>query len=217
MPTDIKPHQLTKQVEGTDVDTTVDGSGFLDTITATNNWSTVVQGIGTGAVMQRTYIAIAGWSQEELTTFVQGVDVQKMRTPLGTAQPIVWEYDFLTTRRIQTNEIAFFPMVPGFLGAPSDLDLIQCVYAQSRQYAQNAQIPMTYVTVDTATFGTGDPVATDKLHWTRLIVFMNTGAGRLTIYPANLVVAATTAKEEDLVWIDRLRRSYVLQGTVEDS
>jgi len=215
MATDIKPHQLTKQVEGTTVETTVDGSGFLETITASNNWSTVVQGIGTGAVIRRTYIDLAGWTAEELTTFVQGVDVQKMRTPLGTAQPVVWEYDYLTTRKIRDDEIPFFPMVPGFLGGPSTLDLIECVYAQSRQYAQNAQIPMTYVTVDNATFGTGDAVATDKLHWTRLIVFMNVGAGTLTIYPANLVISATTAREKDLVWMERLRRSYVLQDRTD--
>jgi len=219
MPTDIKPHQLTKQLAGTDIDCTVDGSGHLATVTPSNNWYGVVQGIASGAVMQRTYIDLAGWSQEELTTFVQGVDVQKMRVPLrsGGTSPQIFEYDFLTTRKIQTNEIVFFPMVPGFLGAPTDLDLIQCVYGQSRTYAENQQIPGTYVTVDTATFGTGDAVATDKLHWTRLIVFMNVGAGRLVIYPANLVISATTAKEEDLVWIDRLRRSFVLQGTVEDS
>jgi hypothetical protein len=216
MPTDIKPHQLTKQVGGTEVVTTVDGSGFLETITATNGWASVVQGIGSGAVMKRSYIDLAGWSAEELTTFVQGVDVQKMRTPLGGGQPIVWEYDFLTTRKIRIEEIAFFPMVPGFLGGPSNLDLIQCVYGQSRQYAENQQIAGTYVTVDNATFGTGDAVATDKLHWTRLIVFLNVGAGSLQIYPANLVISATTAREKDLVWMERLRRSFVLKGRVED-
>jgi hypothetical protein len=216
MATDIKPHQLTKQVGGTEVVTTVDSGGFLETVTATDGWTTVVQGIGTGAAMKRSYIDLAGWSAEELTTFVQGVDIQKMRTPIGETQPIVWEYDFLTTRKIRREEITFFPMVPGFLGGPSNLDLIQCVYGQSRQYAQNAQIPMTYVTVDTATFGTGDAVATDKLHWTRLVVFMNAGAGTLTIYPANLVISATTAREKDLVWMERLRRSFVLKGRVED-
>jgi len=165
---------------------------------------------------------LEGLTRKQLETAVgvlaldKGVDVQKMRTPLGNAMPIVWEYDFLTTRKIRLEEIAFLPMVPGFLGGPSNLDLIQCVYGQSRQYAQNGQIPLTYVTVDTATFGTGDAVATDKLHWTRLIVWVNTGAGRLSVYPANLVISATTAREKDLVWMERLRRSFVLKGRVED-
>jgi len=222
MPEDITPHQLTKQIPGTDINITVDGSGFLESVTASDGWDGIQQGIGSGAAVFRSYIDLAGWTKEELTTFVQGVDIQKMRTPLGGSTagaanfPIVWEYDILSTRKIQLNEIAFFPVVPGFLGGPATLDLMETVYGQSRNYATNATIVGTYVTTDTATFGTGDAVATDKLHWTRIIVFSTAGnPGQLTIYPSNLVVAATTAREKELIWIERLRRSYVLKGAVD--
>jgi len=222
MPTDITPHQLTKQIPGSDIAITVDGSGFLESVTPTNGWEAVVQGIGSAAVVYREYIDLAGWSKEELTTFIQGVDIQKMRTPLSSTTggaadfPIVWEYDIISTRRIQLSEIQYFPMVPGFLGPQTKLDLMEVVYGQSRTYATNATIPLTYVTTDTATFGSGDAVATDKLHWTRIIVFSTAGvAGDLDIYPTNLVIAATTAREKDLVWMERLRRSYVLQDQAD--
>jgi len=223
MPEDVKPHQLTKQVPGTDITITVaEGSGFLETVTAGDGWEGFPQGIGSGAAVHRTYVDLAGWTLEELTTFVQGVDIQKMRTPLASTTggasdfPLVWEYDIISTRRIQLSEIQFFPIVPGFLGPQTTLDLMQVVYGQSRTYATNATIVGTYVTTDTATFGTGDAVATDKLHWTRIIVFSTAGAaGNLSVYPTNLVIAATTAREKDLVWMERLRRSYVLQDQAD--
>jgi hypothetical protein len=222
MPTEPKPHQLYKQVEGTEIEATYEGT-FLDSLTATNDWETIVLGIGSGAAVKRTYIDLAGWSKQELTTFTQGVDIQKMRTPLANpalAHYLVWEYDILSTRRIQLAEMSFFPMVPGFLGGPSDLDLKDVIYAQSRTYAENTNIPGTYVTTDNGTYGSGNPTAMDKLHWTRLIVFTANGnvisppvvTTNLEIYPSNLVVQAVTAKEKDLVWMERLRRSYVLQG-----
>jgi len=218
MPEDITPHQLTKQIPGTTITITVaEGSGFLETVTPDYGWEGFAQGIGSGAVVYRTYIDLAGWTQEELTTFVQGVDIQKMRTPVGSTTggnpdfPLVWEYDLLTTRKIQLEELVFFPNVPGFLGGT--LDLMEVVYGQSRTYAVNTQVASTYITTDTGTFGTGDAVATDKLHWTRFIVFATAGvAGALELYPTNLIVNAVTAKEKDLVWMERLRRSYVLQG-----
>jgi len=223
MTTDIKPHQLTKQVPGADIAITVaEGSGFLETVSSDNGWEGFPQGIGTGAVVKRTYIDLAGWTREDLTTFVQGVDIQKMRSPVGSTTagaadfPLIWEYDLLTTRRIQLEEFLFFPIVPGFLGEVSTLDLMEVVYGQSRSYALNAQVAGTYITTDTATFGTGDAVATDKLHWTRFIVFSTAGnPGQLSLYPANLVISATTAKEKDLVWMERLRRSYVLQDELD--
>jgi len=216
MPEEITPRQLLKQVDGSDVDITVDGSGFLESILATNGWETIVQGINTGAVVHRGYIDLQGYTMEDLTFFTQGVDIQKMRTPISipsNAFPLVWEYDILSTRGLNLDEMAFFPSVPGFLPGPSTLDQQMIVYGQSRTYAENAQIPGTYVTTDTATFGSGNPIATSKLHWTRLIVFSTGGVpSRLGLYPANLVIQGITAKEKDLVWIERLRRSHVLQG-----
>jgi len=214
MPEDVKPHQLYKQVEGSDIDTTHEGGSGLTSLVATNGWDPIVLGIASGAVVKRTYIDLEGWSAQQLTTFVQGVDVQKMRTPLSITPltyPVLYEYDILSTRKIRLAEMSFFPMVPGFLGAPSDLDLKDVVYAQSRTYAENATVPGTYITTDTATYGSGNPTAMSRLHWTRLIVFMSGAPARLVIYPTNLVIQAASAKEEDLIWIERVRRSHIHQ------
>jgi len=82
-------------------------------------------------------------------------------------------------------------------------------------YAENATVAGTYLQISGETFGSGNPTAMDKLHWTRLIVVGSPSDGnQIVIYPTNLVVQAMTSKEKDLVWMERLRRSYVLQNEI---
>lgn len=212
MPEETKVHQLTKQLEGTVITSVADPS--LTAITATNGWEGIVMTAEFGAAVQRTYFDLAGWSRQELSSFVQGVDIQKMKFPFGSAtKPIVWEYDILSTRRLTTAELSSFDDLPGFL--PNTVDLMQVVYGELRMLGTNANIPGTYVALDRTTFGTGDATAMDKLHWTRLIVFLNVGSGTMNVYPTNCVVQSLTTKEKDLVWMERLRRSYVLQDQAD--
>jgi hypothetical protein len=95
---------------------------------------------------------------------------------------------------------------------------MQVIYGEGTSYAVNSNIPGTYITVGGDTFGSGNPCATDKLHWTRIIITTFAGAddknGAISYGPANLVVQAATMEEKDLVYMERLRRSYVLQGEV---
>jgi len=212
MPTDVKPHQLYKQIRGSVVN--VNSSPGLTTLT--NGW----EQIGTGAInylVNRSYIDLSGWSREELTTFVQGVDIQKSYTPFGASatMPYVLEYDIITTRKIQDNEmINYVDGPPGFMPSLQDdaVDLMELIYGESQEYAFNQTVTGSYITIGRDTWGSGNPTAMNKLHWTRLIVLVGADdADQLVIGPTNLVVQAVTAKEKDLVWMERLRRSYVIQ------
>jgi len=214
MPEDVKPHQLVKQVPMNTMTITYDGSS-LDTVTGTNGWTGLISDSGSYPIgVYRTYFDLEGWTKEELTTFVQGVDIQKSHMPLQVVAgslTLVQEIDILSTRRITDAEITAWREYPGFL--PSTVDIMQVVYGETVEYAENATIPGTYVRVNAGTFGTGDPTAMDKLHWTRIYACVNQMSNTgLVIYPTNCVVQAVTAKEKDLVWMERLRRSYVLQG-----
>lgn len=169
------------------------------------------------AITNRQYIDLAGWTAQDLTMFTVGVDIQKDGVPIVTniPCPVITVYDFITTRKITDAElIATINSPPGFL--ESTLDLMQCTYGLRQSLAQNAQIPGTFINVDGGTFGSGNPSASDKLHWTRLLITtMAKGedvTGAVAIPPANLVIQATTTEEKDLVYMERLRRSYVVQG-----
>jgi len=191
------------------------GDPTTDT-TNSPNWEVLTGPFGVyHHFVHRTYIDLAGWSREELTTFTQGVDVQKPLMPVFSgAVPNLFELDYITTRKITDDELVSIGVngsIPSFAG--NTLDLMQMIYGEIIAYAINQQVDGTYVQVDAEQFGSGNPTATDKLHWTRHIIAPAVAPGStVQIYPTNLIVQALTVEEKDLVWMERLRRSYVLQG-----
>ena len=206
-----KAHQLYKQLPPTGLTVVNTGSG---TGTASNGWEFLQADANTVIMANRCYIDLAGWSVQDLTTFTQGVDIQKMQIPVktpGAGMEQLWEFDFITTRRITDAELIDVANLPGFLG--SSMDLMEVIYGERMFYAENNSIPGTYVQISAETFGSGNPTAMDKLHWTRLILGGTPQDGnQLAVWPTNLIVQATTVEEKDLVWMERLRRSYELQG-----
>ena len=167
---------------------------------------------------------LQGWSAQQLTTFTQGVDFQHSRRPRSTTTGIleVTVVDLLTTRRLTDVELSNWGVIlspaasddlPGF--ADSTVDLMEVIYGERTTFVSNSTMApglagSVYVTIGSESFGSGNPTAMNRLHWTR-IIFAN-GAGpteSLTIGGTNLVVQAVSAKEDDLIWIERLRRSYV--------
>jgi len=201
-----KAHQLYKQIHGT---TLTVGASVEDT-TATNGW----EPSGIAAVVNRSYIDISAWSQQELTTFTQGIDIQNVLTPTVTGSGnLIYLFDFVTTRRLTDAELnlIFLGTAPGFL--PSTADLMDVIYGERMIFASNISIPGSFVLVNGDTFGSGNPTAMNKIHWTRFAFLGNAAPDDdLSIYPANLIVQALTVEEKDLVWMERLRRSYVLQN-----
>jgi hypothetical protein len=214
-PEAAKAHQLTKQVPLATI--AYSGDPTVPSTVVGEGWE-VHQHSGTYAVgYWQGYIDLAGWSREDLTMFTQAVDIQKSFLTRNDgvigSLPVVKEIDIITSRKLTETEILQLSTLPGFAGSP--VDLMQVIYGLRRTLVQNTNIAREYVTADVETFGSGNPTAMDKLHYTRIIQFTIAGAAaNLYVYPTNLVVAAVTVKEADLVWIERLRRSYVLQGAV---
>ena len=217
-----KGHQLYKQASSCGVVIGI-ASDNLVAVT-TDGWDYFEQmpgGETYQAFVNRMYIDLSGWTEQDLTTFTTGVDIQKDRTPLAVSGstmtcPIIYEFDILSTRKIAddelTNKIA--GTTPGF--EPSTMDLMEVVYGEQTTYAQNAQIPGTYIRTAGSTWGSGNPTASNKLHWTRIYLTtfssVNDSNGAFQAGASNLIVQATTLEEKDLVYMERLRRSYVLQG-----
>ena len=213
---DPKAHQLYKQLSECNAQYRTEGS----TVSGTG-WEIIAETSEALVIANRTYIDLAGWSKQELTTFTQGVDIQKQNIPLRslptTGMLNVYEFDLLTTRSLTNNECNIVntdEFAPGFL--PSTVDLMEVIYGERMEYGVNAAVGFTYVQISGETFGSGNPSAMDKLHWTRIIVLIRPVSLDLcTIFPTNLIVQAMTVEEKDLVWMERLRRSYVLQDQAD--
>jgi len=220
---DPKAHQLYKQLGASTV--VLDYESVTDAY-AKNGWEVIWNTFP--YAVNRTYIDLAGWSKQQLTTFTQGIDIQVALMPRALSLGIleVTCLDIITTRALTDAEISNWGIAgisedpPAFLD--NTTDLMQVIYGERTTFAQNTSIAgvagALYVILDRETFGSGNPTAMDKLHWTR-VYWMNgsnvpgpTDVQSLLIPAANLVVQAMTVEEKDLVWMERLRRSYVLQG-----
>ena len=172
--------------------------------------------------VNRTYVDLAGYTQQELTTFIQGVDfqVETLIRSLSTGIPEITFLDILSTRRLTDDEISDWGIpgiggdVPGFLD--NTVDLQEVIYGERTTLAQNTNIPSLvgakYVILDRETFGSGNASAADRLHWTRVYWLNGSGPSETVLIPgANLVSQAVTVKEKDLIYIERLRRAYTQQ------
>jgi len=215
---DPKAHQLYKQIGYT---LTVFNSSAGESTTVGPGWEILTGPSGQTVTAFRNYIDLAGWTKQALTTFTQGVDIQKSRMPQitpaapapGPGVNYLIEIDLLTTRRMTDFELGDTDNPAGFHS--STADLMEVIYGTRTTYASNTQILGSVIKLDVESWGSGNPTATDKLHWSRVYVMGNAVSGDLLIiYPANLVVQAMTVEEKDLVWMERLRRSYVLQGEI---
>lgn len=217
---DAKPRVLRKQIPPGGCTWTLGSAGALEDITSSNGWEFITQALNTQAAFAfRDYIDLSGYSLEDLTTFIQGIDIQHARDPIQVSSAnlqisLLWRYDFFTTRRITDDELgnlaANLAVIPGYL--PSTVDLMEMIYGEHRTYAVNSNVPATFITTNSDTLGSGNPSAAERLHWTQVYVFTPGGneedTGGLVIQAANLVSQAITGKEKDLVYMERLRRSY---------
>ena len=125
----------------------------------------------------------------------------------------LWEFDFISTRKLTDAELISYGNLPGF--KDSTVDLMEIIYGERMLYGENATIPGNFVQISGDTFGSGNPTAMSRMHWTRLFVANVADGENLAIWPTNLVVQAMTVEEKDLVWMERLRRSYVHQDRAD--
>jgi len=220
---EFESHQLIKQIPGVSVinlnfvsDTSDIGPALSE------GWTILDNGGFVQTWVWRGYIDLAGWSRQDLTNFIQTVDVQhSFPSHASSGITNLYEYDFVTSRRIRDEEL-LPPSIkcPGFLTAtpntpPGQVDIMQLIYGEWVSQTVSVAEASSLVTVAADSFGGGSPIASDKLHITRLITVLGGGgAETFQIFPVNYVINAITTKEKDLVWMERLRRSYVLQEAV---
>jgi hypothetical protein len=209
---DPKAHQLYKQLPGS----LFMNSGSPGSSAASNGWE-ILEESGVVYFINRTYIDLQGWSAQDLTTFTQGVDIQKGIMPLlggGEAAKGLREFDFITTRKLSDSELILFNNIPGYL--PSTVDLMDMIYGEFVEYGRNTTITNTFIKTNFETLGSGNPTAMSRMHWTRVYYFHVPDAGdTLLVDATNLVVQALTVEEKDLIWMERLRRSYVHQDRAD--
>lgn len=188
--------------------------------TAENGWQILhIQGTTSQFAVYRTYIDIVGWTKDDITAFTQGAAFQEADavffTP-GGAQPLK-SWDMVTVNRI--DDTAFTdaaPLLNGTTWSPpgtsfSNYNLEEILAGRWREFAADSTLATSRM-IGSGSWGAGDATAGDRIHITK-VFFLGaalTTLGRLVIPDGAVVIPTVLVEESELVYLERLRRSYVL-------
>jgi len=174
--------------------------------------------LGAGTYVYRTYFDLSGYNRKSLTAFFQGVDIQEgtfNSTDMGQLNIV----DLITTEYM-TDAACLQAASPNHAtgdapGFPQSVyDLQQVVYGRRRTWVRTNVNNVTQVTplFNVATYGTCAAASSDKLYITRVIsippVFVPAEFFRIS--PCAFVLALIVAKEDDLPYLMRQKRSFEL-------
>lgn len=211
------PRTLDKILDGFSATMTADPSSFPAAF-AGDNWVALENALAPTFV-NRSYYDLSGYSLDDLTAFITGVDIQESWGPRGTAGCFI--VDLITTEFVGDGDLMQAYIYPT-LGVPfptrdlpgfpeSTFDMSQVVFGRTREYVpagQNTNANLYSVT----NFGTGTATAAQKLYITRIVYIDADAPGESTIQvpPCDYVSAVIVAKEKDNPYLMRLKRSYEL-------
>jgi len=190
-------------------------SPYPATMAGSTNWQ-VLDNALTPTFARRTYYDLSGYQIGDLSTFIQRVEVQEGFAPHGNCPFHI--VDIVSTAYIDDDTLtAAYPYdpVPGDLPGFNDskFDMMQIVYGSIRTFsASQTQIDVSQNVMffGRGSWGTCSSTAGDKLYITRVIYPALNGPPLSVAFipPSNFVAAVIVAKEPDLQYLMRLKRSY---------
>lgn len=188
---------------------------FPAAMAGSSNWE-VIENLVTPTFARRTYYDLSGYQISDLSTFIQRVEVQEGFAPHGNCPFHL--VDIVSTAYIDNDTLtAAYPYdalpgdMPGF--NDSTFDMMQIVYGSIRTFSASttqADATQNVMLFGRGTWGTCSSTAGDKLYITRVVYPSNGGQTNSVAFipPSNFVSAIIVAKEPDLPYIMRLKRSY---------
>lgn len=172
----------------------------------------------------RGYFDLAGWSREELSAVISGVGFQKAgrySATMGGTVPVMDVYSMLTKAYIPDEAfnmpahglplpaLGYSYNPPGMILSNYNLEEVfggtyEC-YA-----ADTTTVPALRQTANEV-WGAGDTTAGNKMYITVAINLsgQDQTSAFVTTPPMAVIVPTTIIEEKDLIYINRLRRSYV--------
>jgi len=210
---------LRKLIPGVMIGTDSDGNPTTF-ISNQSSWK-IVDGGAVEWLVWRGYFDLAGISAEQLTTAVLGASLQEgdsfaMGNP--TASGAVRVFDMLSKNRVLDSAFTddkFLSVLtlnwcpPGFLQSNHDLE--QILFGSYRRFTHDSTVTASTIKTDQTSWGAGSATAGDKIYITRAIPLTgNTAAGSILVPSAAYVLPVSYVNEKELVYLERLRRSYVL-------
>jgi len=178
-----------------------------------DNWDALENGV-TPTWINRSWIDLTGIAMEDLTTFIQRVEIQEAFPPFGTAPFQI--VDLVTTEEITGAQILAAYLyttgggqLPGFLN--SEYSMEQVIYGRTRRYATSQDYGDLNLK-GVSHWGTGAATAASRLHLTRAVMVEvavpPVAALTVRIAASDFVIGTLLLKEPELQHMMRLKRSY---------
>ena len=187
-----------------------------------DGWELLSSAIWDYVLVWRGFIDLAGYVEQDKTLFLNGVNIVEAGFPSGNAP--LNTVDLVTKRRVSTSEIegydAGIDLYPaGFLGTTHDMDSV--LYGRLRYYALNSTLEggRFLQLITNNEWGQATATASRRIHITRMLPLWNDqtyGSPEWQLPQACVQVYGVPAKETELRYIDRLRRSYVVDDRQGD-
>jgi len=191
----------------------------------TSTWSRLVgwSQLSPTVLAHETSIDLSGYAMERLTFFPQAIGLQDPGTysfgpgPAGTYSglqvlDIVTSVplDLLVVSDAMTNE----NVGPGMIGSLANFETL--VFGMYRFFTQNTNLPIpNYQQLERSQrFDSGEPNASDRLYCYRIVTLFADDLGdgaNISIPAARQLVGGMMDEESELVYMQRLKRSYELK------
>ena len=187
-----------------------------------NGWQEAKAGVPT-TLFHETQIDLSGYAMESLTFFGTGVGLQD--PGIFAFKPGASSHshnglqvlDIITSVPMDVYKVATDQALdysgPGMLGSPYEFETI--LFGMYRFFTPNdvVRFPDYQSLVRSQRFDSGEPTAADKLYCYRIVTTFTLdmdGNSVLNIPAARQIIAGMMGEEPDLVYMQRLKRSYEL-------
>lgn len=194
--------------------------------TATTGWQQL--GSNTG-FFHETQIDLSGYALQDMTFFPSAVGVQdpgvyRMLPGAASTTSSLYVLDLITSTPIDPTDVMVTDLLgnmqgPGMFGSDETFETI--LYGLFRVFAENntIKIPNFQQLQRSQRFESGEPTAADKLYCYRIVQIsatgpLDAGLSYIVVPAARQLIAGRITEESELVYMQRLKRSYELANQV---
>jgi len=194
--------------------------------TPRTGWSPLSSNTG---FFHETQIDLSGYAMDSLTFFPSAVGVQdpgvyRMLPGAASTTSSLYVLDLITSTPINVDDIMLTDLLgnmqgPGMFGSDETFETI--LYGLFRVFAENStiKIPNFQQLQRSQRFESGEPTAADKLYCYRIVQISATGSldaglSYIIVPAARQLIAGRIDEESELVYMQRLKRSYELANQV---
>lgn len=178
-----------------------------------------------------TQLDLSGYAMDSLTFFPTAVGIQdpgvyRMAPGVSSTTSSLYVLDLITSTPIDASRLMVSDWLgagigPGMFGSPETFETI--LYGLGRVFSENStiKIPNYQQLQRSQRFESGEPTAADKLYCYRIVQIsaesLDAGLSNIVIPACRQLISGMLDEESELVYMQRLKRSYELANQVTAS